>query len=49
VRVILTAFKLTCTAKEERIKIGIALDAAPLKKTLPCFYSVYDYIGPRRY
>jgi hypothetical protein len=32
VRVMLTAFKLTGTAKERRIKIGIALDAAPLTK-----------------
>jgi hypothetical protein len=32
VRVVLTVFKLACTAKEWRIKIGIALDAAPLTK-----------------
>jgi hypothetical protein len=37
VRVMLTAFKLTGTAKERRIKIGIALDAALLTKTLSVF------------
>jgi hypothetical protein len=37
VTVMLTAFKLTGTAKERRIKIEIALDAAPLTKTLSVF------------
>jgi hypothetical protein len=37
VRVMLTAFKLTGKEKERRIKIGIALDAAPLTKTLSVF------------
>jgi hypothetical protein len=37
VSVVLTAFKLTGMAKEWRIKIGIALDAAPLTKTLSVF------------
>jgi hypothetical protein len=34
VRVMLTVFKLTGTAKERGIKIGIGLDVAPLTKTL---------------
>jgi hypothetical protein len=37
VRVMLTAFKLTGTAEEWWIKIGIALDAAPLTKMLSVF------------
>jgi hypothetical protein len=36
-RVVLTAFKLTYTAKERRIKIGIALDLAHLRKILSVF------------
>jgi hypothetical protein len=37
VRVMLTAFKLTSTAKERRINIGIALYAAPLTNMLSVF------------
>jgi hypothetical protein len=36
-RRVLQAFKITGVAKERRIKIGIALDAAPLPKTLSLF------------
>jgi hypothetical protein len=52
VRVMLTAFKLTGAEKERRIKIGIALDAAPLTKKLSVF-TVYiitsdpDAIDPK--
>jgi hypothetical protein len=37
VRVMLAAFKLTGTAKEQRINIGLALDAAPLTKRVMFF------------
>jgi uncharacterized membrane protein len=37
VRMLLMAFRLTGTAKERLIKIGITLDAAPLTKTLSLF------------
>jgi hypothetical protein len=37
VKVPLQAFKLTGVAKERRIEFGIALDAAPLTKTLSLF------------
>jgi hypothetical protein len=46
INVLLKSFKLTSVAKERRIKSGIALDAAPLTKTISGFTVLFVICDP---